>query len=154
MVKSKQNGWNFLSLFVYFGLVILVGYLLKRKGIDIEDIKVKELVILTLASYRLTRMVIFEKIFKFFRDKIRENKEYYLFNTVMYIFSCPWCAGVWMTLMNVVFYFFVPYGILLVYILAISGVASLIVLLANLTGLTVEYRQSKRPAHHDSTESD
>lgn len=148
MNNPKQNAINFVSLFIYFGLIILTGYLLREKGVYTTEIPVKELIIITLASFRLTRIIIFEKIFKFFRDFIKSNQTNYFFNTIKYIISCPWCAGVWVTLIIIVFYFFIPYGELLVYILAISGIASFIVLSANLLGLSVEKKQSERPPHH------
>ncbi len=32
MSERKHQAWNFWSAFVFFGLVILVGYLLKEEG--------------------------------------------------------------------------------------------------------------------------
>lgn len=142
--ESRQNAFNFLSLFIYFPLLILTGYLIDKKGIHIKDLNIKELIVITLASYRLTRMVVFEKIFRFFRNFVKSNQHLYVMNTIRFILTCPWCSGVWVTLVIVVFYFLIPYGIYFVYILAVAGVASFIVLAANLTGLKIEERQPER----------
>ncbi len=100
MINSKQNAWNFASLFVYFILLVLVGYLLEREKIDITSLTFRDLAFITLATYRLTRIVVFEKIFKFCRDFVRARQDYKVFNTIRYIITCPWCAGVWMALVT------------------------------------------------------
>jgi hypothetical protein len=43
-----------------------------------------------------------------------------------------------------VFFFLVPYGVLLVYIMAISGVASFLVMASNYLGLSVYEKEDKR----------
>ncbi len=143
MDNTKQNAWNFASLFAYLFLVILVGFILEKKGFSINDVTLKDLIIITLASYRMTRILVFEKILKFLRDFVKSKQNYSVLNTIRYIITCPWCAGVWITLVIVVLYFLVPYGIFLVYILALSGIASFLVLLANLIGLKIEEKQSE-----------
>ena len=61
--ERKHQAWNFWSAFVFFGLVVLVGYLLQLKGVEIEEITLKEAIVIILASYRMTRILVFEKIF-------------------------------------------------------------------------------------------
>jgi hypothetical protein len=114
------------------------------KGINITEITTRDLIILILASYRLTRIVVFEKIFKFFRDFIKNYNRYYFFSTILFIITCPWCAGVWMALVTIVFFYLVPFGNLLIYAIAIAGVASFIVQGSNLMGLHLEAKQEER----------
>ena len=147
MDNTKQNALNFASLFVYLFLVIFVGIILEKNGFSVDKINLKDLIILTLASYRMTRILVFEKILKFFRDFVKSKQNYSVLITIRYIITCPWCAGVWITLLMVVLYFLVPYGKFLVYILALSGVASFLVLLANLVGLKIEEKQSEIHPH-------
>lgn len=144
MENGRQHFLNFLSVFFYFGLIVLVGFIMKANGYYIGDISARDLIILSLASYRLTRMVVFEKIFKFVRDLIRGNSKYYFFSTLQFIVTCPWCAGVWTVLVMVVFFYLVPYGNLLAYALAIAGVASFLVQLSNFIGLHLEEKQGGR----------
>ena len=42
MNERKHQAWNFWSAFVFFGAVVLVGYLLEKKGVDIRNITLKE----------------------------------------------------------------------------------------------------------------
>ena len=47
--ERKHQAWNFWSAFVFFGAVALVGYLLRKKGVDIEVMTLKEAVLIILA---------------------------------------------------------------------------------------------------------
>jgi hypothetical protein len=139
--ERKHQAWNFWSAFAFFGLVALMGYLLNKKGVDIREITFKEATVIILATYRMTRILVFEKIFKYLRDVLKRREDYYLIGTLSSIITCPWCLGVWVTLVIIVFYYLVPYGDLLVYVLALAGIASLIILLSNLLHMWTEGKQ-------------
>ncbi len=144
MNNSGENAWNFASLFLFFGLVAVTGYFLEAGNLDIRNISLTDLIILALAIYRVTRVVVFEKIFKYLRDLVKANNKVYFMRTLCFIITCPWCAGVWIALAMVVFYYFIPYGVLLVYIMALSGVASFLVMLSNYLGLSVQEKEEKK----------
>ena len=141
MNERKHQAWNFWSAFVFFGLVVLAGFLMREKGIDIRDIYFKDAVVIVLASFRMTRIVVFEKIFKYLRDVVREKEDYYVIGTIRSIITCPWCMGVWTTLIIIVLYYLVPFGDILTYVLALAGIASLIILFSNLLHMWTESRQ-------------
>lgn len=139
--ERKHQAWNFWSAFVFFGAILLVGHLLNRAGIDIRDLTLKEAVLVILATYRMTRILVFEKILKHFRDALKRRENLYVIGTIHSMVTCPWCAGVWVTLIILVFYFLVPYGALLVYVLALAGLASMVILVSNLLHMYTERRQ-------------
>ena len=139
--ERKHQAWNFWSAFVFFGAVVLVGFLLKNKGVDIEELTFKEAVLVVLASYRMTRILVFEKIFKYFRDAMKKRENLYVIGTIHSMITCPWCAGVCVTLTIIVFYFLVPFGVVLVYVLALAGVASMLILISNLLHMFTERKQ-------------
>jgi hypothetical protein len=138
---GQQKFWNFMATVIYMILTVLLGYALKRKGVEIEQIRIWEVFVLALATYRLTRILVFDKIFKFFRDFFRSKSRVYVFYVVKEILGCPWCAGVWVALTIVAIYFLVPYGNLFIYLLAIAGIASFFVIFVNFFGLSVEEKQ-------------
>jgi hypothetical protein len=140
-LSSRQKFWNFMATIIYIVLFVLLGYALKQKGVKIEQLRIWEVLLLALASYRLTRILVFDKIFKFFRDFFRSKSQLQVFYVVKEILGCPWCAGIWVALVNVAIYFLVPYGNLFIYLLAIAGVASFFVILVNYFGLSVEEKQ-------------
>jgi hypothetical protein len=139
--NSGQHAWNAISILAYAVLTALLGYGIYRTGQDIEALKTRELLLLMLATYRLTRIIVFEKIFKFFRDFVKTRSVNPLFNTLRAIITCPWCAGVWVALFILAFYFLVPYGRLFILLLALAGVATFIILLSNILGLKIEKDQ-------------
>ena len=139
--ERKHQAWNFWSAFVFLSAVGLVGYLLKNKGVDIEELTFKQALLIILASYRMTRIIVFEKIFKYFRNVLKKRENFYVIGTIHSMITCPWCAGVWVTLIIIVLYFLVPYGNLLVYVLALAGLASMMILVSNLLHMYTERRQ-------------
>jgi hypothetical protein len=145
--ERKHQAWNFWSAFVFFGLVILFGYLLDRKGIRIEDITLKEALVIILASFRMTRIIVFEKIFKYLRDALKKREDLYVIGTLSSVITCPWCSGVWVTLIIIIFYYLVPYGILLDYVLALAGLASLLILYSNMIQMRAERKQRIHERH-------
>ena len=143
--ERKHQAWNFWSAFVFLGAVVLVGYLLKQKGVDIKELTFKEALLIVLASTRMTRILVFEKILKHFRDALKKRQNLYVIGTIHSMVTCPWCAGVWVTLFIIVVYFVVPYGTVLVYVLALAGLATVVILLSNLLHMYTERKQRK---HH------
>lgn len=139
--ERKHQAWNFWSVFVFLCAIAFVGFFLDKKGIDIRDLSLKEAVLVILAAYRMTRILVFEKIFKYLRDVLKRRENLYVIGTLHSIVTCPWCAGVWVTLIIIVFYFLVPYGTLLVYVLALAGLASMVILSSNLLHMYTERRQ-------------
>ena len=139
--ERKHQAWNFWSALVFLSAMVLVGYLLKKEGVDIEELTFKQALLIILASYRMTRILVFEKIFKHFRDALKRRENLYVLGTIHSMITCPWCAGVWVTLIIIVFYFLVPYGPLLVYVLALAGLASMLILVSNLLHMYTERRQ-------------
>ena len=139
--ERKHQAWNFWSAFVFLGAVILVGYLLKRKGVDMTELTFKEALLIILATTRMTRILVFEKILKHFRDALKRRENLYVIGTIHSMVTCPWCAGVWVTLFIIVLYFLVPYGTVLVYVLALAGLATVVILLSNLLHMFTERKQ-------------
>jgi len=105
-------------------------------------IEMTNFVILILASYRLTHLIVFDQITSFIREpffsiKTRENfagelEEYPeikgtgVRHFIGSILSCYWCAGIWCSIFVVLFYYFVPFGYPILLILAIAGAAAII----------------------------
>lgn len=102
-----------------------------------------EFMILILASFRLTRLLVFDEIMEFLRapfmDEIEEENEaglveiYYvpkqtpIRNYFGKLLSCYWCTGVWVSaVLFIAHYFLQEIAAPLLIILAVAGMASLI----------------------------
>jgi hypothetical protein len=138
---SSEKFWNIISLIVYACLVAIVGYVLVNKGIQPMKIPVWEWIIMSLATYRLTRLLVYDRIFKFFRDFTKISYTIGFFVSLKNLITCPWCAGVWAALVIICLEFLVPYGIWLNYLLAIAGTGTLVLVVTNILGLSAEKKQ-------------
>ena len=139
--NEQQKTWNFWATIFFILCLVGLGFLLEKKGITRENFTLGNIVLMVLATYRLTRILVFDKIFKLFRDFFRTHQRLYVFYVIKEIITCPWCAGVWVALIIVAIYFLVPFGYIFVILLTISGIASFIVILVNYVGLSTEEKQ-------------
>ncbi len=101
-----------------------------------------DLTLVVLAIMRLTRLVAYDAIFKFFRDWFDKPKGTFL-GTVGELVNCPWCLGLWFGFTVTFFYFLTPYAWFFILGLAVSALASLFQILANLIGWSAEYKKLK-----------
>ena len=101
-----------------------------------------DLVILVLASYRLTRLIVFDEITSFIRSPFltvsyKENDAGQLIESVEFkgdgfrnwvgrLLSCYWCVGIWSSLGVVLLYIYLPSFFPLLLILAVAGAAAFI----------------------------
>jgi energy-converting hydrogenase Eha subunit G len=109
---------------------------------------------MVLATFRLTRLFVYDKITFFIRDALYHVKEEYTEEGVTYflkkervegpmltayeLLTCPWCFSMWAATFVAFFYFFTPLAWLPICILAISGVASLVQIITNMIGWAAE----------------
>lgn len=101
------------------------------------------LTLLVLASFRLTRLIVFDKITEFIRrpffDEMEEENEdgdsevYYipkkkgLKKFIGDLLSCYWCTGIWVSTGLVVLNYLTPSNVTpLILILAVAGLASIL----------------------------
>ncbi|MGO4886880.1 DUF1360 domain-containing protein [Anaerobacillus sp. MEB173] len=101
-----------------------------------------DLVILILASFRLTRLIVFDEITSFIRKPFltvtyQENEDGQLVENIEFkgkglrywfgvLLSCHWCVGIWASLGIVMLFFYFPLFNFFLLVLAISGAASFI----------------------------
>jgi hypothetical protein len=107
-------------------------------------VSVFDFALLSLATLRLIRLLVYDRITQFVRDWFFEDPisgscpKSGFKASVGHLFGCPWCMGVWVGLFIVFFYFLTPLARFPILILAVSGVASFIQLLANMVGWKAE----------------
>ncbi|WP_035510770.1 DUF1360 domain-containing protein [Halobacillus karajensis] len=100
-------------------------------------ISLMEFFLLGLAAFRLTRLVVRDYIMEWFRRPFIDVKvvvneqgvEEEWIEPKGFIgegLSCQWCVGVWSALFMLFFYIIVPYGEWIVFLLALSGLQSII----------------------------
>ncbi len=148
---SDQYVWNvlFSLLFVSFvvsGMIILSSEASRPMG----GITLMEFLILSLATLRLTRLFVYDKITAFFREQFYdvvesargkrtlEKPESGPRRTLADLLSCPWCIGMWAGATVVFFYYLTSYAYFPILFLAVAGLGSILQLLANMIGWKAE----------------
>lgn len=147
---TDQYFWNFVFSFFFLVLVFLGVVILETEAYrQLNELTVLDLVLMALATQRLIRLFVYDTVTKFFREQfwdVQKTKAGYILEkpksgprrTLADLLSCPWCFGVWAGATVVFFYLWSPAAYYIVLILAISGMASQLQLLANLIGWQAE----------------
>lgn len=147
---TDQYFWNVVFGLFFLVLVIMGMIILATESYrDMAQLQLVDYLLITLASWRLTRLFVYDTMTKFVReqwsDPVKVEGGYELVKpkhgprrTLAELFACPWCFGVWATATVAFFYILTPLAYFPVLILALSAVASYLQLLANLTGHRAE----------------
>lgn len=147
---TDQYFWN-----VVFGIffVMLVGMgtiiLETEARIAYTELTMVDFALITLASWRLIRLFVYDHITKFIREQFYDLKKvgkgYTLEKpkfgprrTLADLLTCPWCVGMWVAASVTFFYLLTPYAYYITLFLAISAVATFLQLLTNMVGWQAE----------------
>lgn len=148
---TDQYFWNFVFLVFFLILVVMGAIILETEArIPLTELSVVDYLLITLASWRLVRLFLYDTITKFFReqfwDVIKVDKCYQLEKptvgprrTLADLLDCSWCFGVWASATVIFFYLLTPYAVFPVLILAISAVATFMNNLSRLLATREEF---------------
>jgi len=140
----KEKTLNFISSIAYLSVFIASVWLIRNAGIGIDQISAVDAIVLVLATYRISRMIVYEKIFSLVRYFISKNSGKALFASVNNLITCPWCTAVWIALFLFDIYWLVPYGDYFIYIMSISALATPLVLISNALTLRNDILKKRR----------
>ncbi len=147
---TDQYFWNivftvFFLILIGMGSIILEG----EAAMRMRELKVHEYMLIALATFRLTRLFVYDKITAFFREQffdVVETKNgltltkpgYGPRRTLADLVTCPWCFGMWASATVIFFYLLTPYAYFPVLVLALGGIGSLLQIVANMIGWKAE----------------
>ena len=109
--------------------------------------------LMALATFRITRLIVYDKITRWFRELFADSREFTeggvtyveikpfssgFRHTIHDLLECPWCIGIWSALVVVFFYFIYPWAWSVIFFLALAGAGSLIQIWANGIGWKAE----------------
>ena len=152
---TDQYFWNFVFLMFFLSLVIMGVIILETESRFLETpLQPLDYILMTLATWRLIRLFVYDTITRFFREQFWDLKKvgrgFELVKpatgprrTLADLVGCTSCIGVWMGSTVVFFYLLTPYAFVPVVILAISAVAQFLQNLGTLVGHTSEYLDKK-----------
>ena len=151
MIKiTDQYFWNVVFSVFFLGLIVMAAIILETESrVPLTELTVTDYVLLSLATWRVTRLFVYDAITKFFREQfwdiVKAGKGYELEKpkfgprrTLADLLSCPWCFSMWAAAMVIFVYLITPYGVYLVLLLALSAVGAFFQIIANLIGHKAE----------------
>jgi hypothetical protein len=138
---KRIHTWNLIFSAFFAVLVIYSIWWLAASRLIFYDIPVRDLVLISLAIFRLVRLFSYDVITQFIRDWFVGARENSFGHTLGALLNCPWCTGLWFSWFVVFFYFALPYSWPVIIILALAGVASLIQVLSNWIGWSAELKK-------------
>ncbi len=152
--KEDQDTWNF-ALSVLF-LLITVGllyYMWRTYGTFPQSVSVFDAILMALATFRITRLVVYDKITRWARNLFVQKIEFErggetwyeirpyekgLLGTLHHLLGCPWCISFWSAFVISFSYFMFPWAWYIIFFVALSGAGSFMQLLANMIGWKAE----------------
>ncbi len=151
MKTLRTHFWSmFLSLFFAALLAFGVWYL-SALGAFNRNLGVSDVLLMSLAVWRLTRLFTYDAITKFIRDWFVGARPETLRGSLFTLITCPWCTGLWFGATVVFFYFLTPYAWPVVLVLAIAAIGSFLQILSNLVGWAAEAKKREAlGANHQS----
>lgn len=147
---TDQYFWNVIFTIFFIVLVVLGAIILETESrIPIEELTLVDYVLITLATWRVIRLFVYDGVTKWFREQFwdvkKVGRKYELSKpkvgprrTIADLLSCPWCFGIWAGAMVTFFYLITPYAVYPTIFLALSAVATFMQLLANFVGHRAE----------------
>ncbi len=137
--QGGSNFWNFIFSIFFIGVLMAALWLMKAvRGGYLISVTPFDALLMALASFRVTRLVVYDKISQWFRDLFNANSHSGFVRTVHDLLSCPWCIGFWSALVIVVCYFIFPWAWTVILFLAVAGAGSLMQIYANQMGWRAE----------------
>jgi hypothetical protein len=135
MSERDRSFWNFTTLIVFVLLLLGCMYLVRRfDGMRMLWLFTwLDLIIISLATFRLAHLFTYDKIFgfvrHFFLEESREAQEKptRIGSRVVYeMLECLWCTGIWSALIVFTVYLLGVWGQFIVIILAAAGAGAIL----------------------------
>lgn len=149
-MKKRIDWWD-IYFSVFFILLVYIAFrIIVLSGTPPQSVSPWDAFLMMLATFRLTRLIVYDSITKWFRDFFEDAQPYSLTGTLKTLINCPWCMGLWFAAVVAAAYFYAPFLWFFIFVLALGGAATFVQLITNFIGWNAEYQ--KRKALHERNE--
>lgn len=132
-MTKDQIVWNMIFTFFYAVSLSFSGVVLFQSGRIPSSISAMDLIIVSLAVFRLIRLFVYDSVTSYIRDylgKLDAGPG----KTLSDLLSCPWCTGVWTALLVSFFYFLSPLAWFPIFVFALAGAGAYLQIIINKIG--------------------
>lgn len=138
--------WN--TVFsIFFAILMILGiWYLAAARLIFYDVPVRDLLLISLAIFRLVRLFTYDHITGFIRDWFKGAPQDSFGHTVGALLNCLWCTGLWFSFVVVFCYFWTPYSWPIILVLAVSAIASFFQVLTNLVSWSAQNKKLESQA--------
>jgi hypothetical protein len=133
-----SNGWNFAFSLFFFVVLGAVVWQVGAEGPFPAAVPPFDAMLMAFAAFRITRLIVYDKIALWFRSAFAGAPEGTFADTVDDLLHCPWCVGFWGALVVAFCYFTFPWAWFVIFFLALAGAGSLLQVIANAVGWHAE----------------
>lgn len=137
----KFHFWHTFLSFFFAALVVLAIAWLDAMGKLASWVPLMDFFLMALAIQRLVRLTTYDNITAFVREWFYGHDPKSFMGSLGTLINCPWCIGLWFSLLVVFFYFATPYAWYVILILALGSMASYLQLFANFLGWSAEAKK-------------
>jgi len=130
--------WNFIFSLFFAVLVLIASSWLLATGKISLGISFGNFLLMALAIFRLVRLFTYDHITDFVRGWFRNAPKDSFLGTMGALLNCPWCTGLWFSLLVVFFAYATPLAWPVILILALASLASFVQIFANWIGWMAE----------------
>ena len=150
---TDQYFWNVVFTLFFLVLVVLGAIILETEArIPLDQLALVDYVLITLATWRVIRLFVYDEVTRFFREQFWDVKQVGRARklekpktgprrTLADLMSCPWCFGIWASAMMIFFYLITPYALFPVALLALSAVATFLNNVSRLVASKIEEKE-------------
>lgn len=147
---TDQYFWSFVFVSFFTILVVMGAIILETEArIPLGALSLTDFALIALASWRLTRLFVYDEMFRFVREQFwdveKVGKGYQLVRPVVGprraladLTDSPWAFGLFATALVTFSYLITSYAVFPVLLLALSAVATFLQLLSMALGRRVE----------------
>ncbi|MBP6860352.1 MAG: DUF1360 domain-containing protein [Candidatus Pacebacteria bacterium] len=133
--------WNIFFSVLFAAIVLWGAAWLSVEGLLPEVVPAGDFILMSLAIFRLTRLVTYDHITDFVRDWLKSHDETTFWGTLGKLMACPWCTGLWFAFFVPFFYMWQPLAWFVVLVLALAALATFMQILANWVGWSAETKK-------------
>jgi energy-converting hydrogenase Eha subunit G len=138
LFSSETNRWYGIYTLLYIAIVfVMAGFVWLEARQFPTSISEFDFILLSLATFRIIRLFVYDKVMLFVRDFFASAHSTGL-RIAGELLNCPWCFGLWASTFVVFFYYVMPMAWFVFLFLAIAGIGSFIQILMNKIGWNAE----------------